>query len=80
MSKKALNLSAIVLATMLTGCSSFMSGIGQFGSLNDGHPILINRPVVVTPVGTKLCRSSEAVLAILPNPQKGCLRKDMVNR
>ncbi|MCW0352251.1 hypothetical protein NG830_00680 [Pantoea ananatis] len=39
MSKKALNLSAIVLATILTGCSSFMSGIGQFGSLNDGHPV-----------------------------------------
>ncbi|WP_194761790.1 hypothetical protein [Pantoea ananatis] len=37
MSKKALNLSAIVLATTLTGCSSFMSGIGQFGSLNDGN-------------------------------------------
>ncbi|MFP3437794.1 hypothetical protein R0K18_08355 [Pantoea sp. SIMBA_133] len=39
MSKKALNLSAIVLATTLTGCSSFMSGIGQFGSLNDGHQV-----------------------------------------
>ncbi|WP_054688254.1 hypothetical protein [Pantoea stewartii] len=39
MSKKALNLSAIVLVTTLTGCSSFMSGIGQFGSLNDGHPV-----------------------------------------
>ncbi|WP_288429351.1 hypothetical protein [uncultured Pantoea sp.] len=37
MSKKALNLSAIVLATTLTGCSSFMSDIDQFGSLNDGH-------------------------------------------
>ncbi|WP_394550006.1 hypothetical protein [Pantoea sp. SGAir0183] len=37
MSKKALKLSAIVLATTLTGCSSFMSGIGQFGSLNDGN-------------------------------------------
>ncbi|BBL32275.1 hypothetical protein PAFU01_37230 [Pantoea ananatis] len=37
MSKKALNLSAIVLATTLTGCSSFMSGIGQSGWLNDGH-------------------------------------------
>ncbi|WP_432399720.1 LptM family lipoprotein [Pantoea allii] len=37
MSKKALNLSAIVLATTLTGCSSFMSDIGQFGSLNDGN-------------------------------------------
>lgn len=37
MSKKALNLSAIVLATTLTGCSSFMSGIGQSVWLNDGH-------------------------------------------
>lgn len=37
MSKKALTLSAIVLATTLSGCSSFMNGLGQFGSLNDGH-------------------------------------------
>lgn len=37
MSKKALNLSGIVLATTLTGCSSFMSGFGQSGWLNDGH-------------------------------------------
>ncbi|WP_205952528.1 lipoprotein [Pantoea stewartii] len=37
MSKKALNLSAIALATTLTGCSSFMSGIGQSGLLNDGQ-------------------------------------------
>ena len=35
------------------------------------HPILINRPVVVTPLGTRLCRPSEVVLEILPNPQKG---------
>ena len=35
------------------------------------HPILMNRPIVVTPIGTKLCRPSEAVLDILPNPQKG---------
>lgn len=34
------------------------------------HPILINRPVVVTPLGTKLCRPSEAVLDILPDPQQ----------
>jgi len=33
------------------------------------YPILINRPIVVTPLGTKLCRPSEAVLEILPNPQ-----------
>jgi len=31
------------------------------------HPILINRPIVVTPRGTKLCRPSEAVLELLPN-------------
>src|SRR6187551_3420638 len=30
------------------------------------HPILINRPIVVTPLGTRLCRPSEAVLDILP--------------
>jgi len=30
------------------------------------HPVLINRPIVVTPLGTKLCRPSEAVLEILP--------------
>jgi arsenate reductase len=34
------------------------------------NPILINRPVVVTEVGVKLCRPSETVLAILPNRQK----------
>ena len=32
------------------------------------HPILINRPIVVTPIGTKLCRPSEVVLEILPKP------------
>jgi arsenate reductase (glutaredoxin) len=35
------------------------------------HPILINRPIVATPWGTKLCRPSETVLDILPLPQKG---------
>ncbi|AJJ61442.1 glutaredoxin-dependent arsenate reductase [Yersinia aldovae] len=35
------------------------------------HPILINRPIVVTPIGTRLCRPSEVVLAILPETQKG---------
>ena len=34
------------------------------------HPILINRPIVVTPQGVKLCRPSETVLDILPNPQR----------
>ena len=35
------------------------------------HPILINRPIVVTPKGVKLCRPSETVLTILPNPRIG---------
>ncbi|WP_439836723.1 glutaredoxin-dependent arsenate reductase [Aeromonas caviae] len=54
------------------------------GSLSDDelidamlvHPILINRPIVVTPLGTKLCRPSEVVLDILPNPQQGAFTKE----
>ena len=38
--------------------------------------ILINRPIVVTPLGTRLCRPSEAVLDILPQPQRGAFRKE----
>jgi arsenate reductase len=40
------------------------------------HPILINRPIVETPLGARLCRPSEAVLDILPNPQQGAFRKE----
>ncbi len=40
------------------------------------HPILMNRPVVVTPLGTKLCRPSEAVLDILPDPQRAAFSKE----
>ena len=40
------------------------------------HPILINRPIVVTPLGTRLCRPSEAVLDLLPQPQRGAFSKD----
>lgn len=40
------------------------------------HPILINRPIVVTPRGTRLCRPSEQVLEILPRPQQGAFRKE----
>lgn len=40
------------------------------------HPILINRPIVVTPLGTKLCRPSEAVLDLLPQPQRGAFNKE----
>lgn len=39
-------------------------------------PILINRPIVITPWGAKLCRPSEAVLDILPLPQKGPFAKE----
>ena len=40
------------------------------------HPILINRPIVETPLGTRLCRPSEAVLDILPNPDIGPFAKE----
>ena len=40
------------------------------------HPILMNRPIVVTPLGTRLCRPSEAVLEILPAPQQGAFVKE----
>ncbi|MEG3143400.1 arsenate reductase (glutaredoxin) [Sphingomonas sp. RT2P30] len=40
------------------------------------HPVLINRPLVVTPLGVKLCRPSEAVLDILPDPQRGAFAKE----
>ncbi|MGH8803650.1 MAG: arsenate reductase (glutaredoxin) [Polaromonas sp.] len=40
------------------------------------HPILINRPIVVTPLGSRLCRPSEVVLDILPLPQRGAFAKE----
>ncbi len=40
------------------------------------HPILINRPIVVTPLGVKLCRPSETVLDILPDAQRGAFTKE----
>lgn len=40
------------------------------------HPILINRPIVVTPLGTRLCRPSERVLEILFDPQRGPFVKE----
>lgn len=40
------------------------------------HPVLINRPIVVTPLGTRLCRPAEIVLDILPQPQGGAFHKE----
>jgi arsenate reductase (glutaredoxin) len=40
------------------------------------HPILINRPIVVTPKGTRLCRPSEAVLELLENPVTSFVKED----
>ena len=40
------------------------------------HPILINRPLVVSPLGARLCRPSEAVLDLLPAPQRGVFTKE----
>jgi arsenate reductase len=58
-------------------------GLGDGGLSDDvlldammAHPILINRPIVVTSLGVKLCRPSEAVLDILPNPQRAAFSKE----
>ena len=40
------------------------------------HPILLNRPFVITPLGVRLCRPSEVVLDILPDVQKGAFTKE----
>ncbi|EGD1474193.1 glutaredoxin-dependent arsenate reductase [Salmonella enterica] len=40
------------------------------------HPVLINRPIMVTPLGTRLCRPSEVVLDILPDAQKSAFTKE----
>ena len=40
------------------------------------HPLLLERPIVTTPLGTRLCRPSEAVLDILPQPQQGAFAKE----
>jgi arsenate reductase len=58
-------------------------GLGDPGLTDDelldammSHPILINRPFVVTERGAKLCRPSEEVLDILPQPQRGSFAKE----
>ena len=40
------------------------------------HPVLINRPLVATPLGVRLCRPSELVLDLLPAPQQGAFAKE----
>ncbi|QUN32226.1 arsenate reductase (glutaredoxin) (plasmid) [Cupriavidus sp. KK10] len=40
------------------------------------HPILINRPFVITDIGVRLCRPSEVVLDILPSPQQAAFAKE----
>ena len=40
------------------------------------HPILINRPIVVSPLGVRFCRPSETVLGLIPLPQRGEFRKE----
>ncbi len=40
------------------------------------HPVLINRPLVVSPLGVKLCRPSETVLDLLPEGQRGAFSKE----
>jgi arsenate reductase (glutaredoxin) len=49
---------------------------GQLLDAMMAHPIRINRPIVVTPLGVRLCRPSETVLDILPNPPRGAFTKE----
>jgi arsenate reductase len=49
---------------------------GQLLDAMMAHPILINRPFVITSRGTRLCRPSEVVLDILPQPQRGFFAKE----
>jgi arsenate reductase len=49
---------------------------GQLLDAMMAHPILINRPIVVSPLGVKLCRPSEIVLDLLPNPQQAAFTKE----
>lgn len=42
----------------------------------DSHPLLINRPIVVSPLGVALCRPSERVLGLLPQSQQGAFAKE----
>ena len=58
-------------------------GLGDTSLSDDGlvdammaHPILINRPLVVSPLGVRLCRPSEAVLDLLPEAQQGAFTKE----
>ena len=58
-------------------------GLGDASLSNDtlvdammDHPVLINRPLVVSPHGVKLCRPSEAVLDLLPDAQQGAFAKE----
>ena len=58
-------------------------GLGELSLSDDqlldammAHPILINRPIVISPLGVKLCRPSEAVLELLPAAQRGEFRQE----
>jgi arsenate reductase len=42
----------------------------------EAHPVLMNRPIVVSALGVRLCRPSEAVLDIMPTPQLGAFSKE----
>lgn len=57
------------LADGTLGDDQLLDAVGQ-------HPVLLNRPFVVTPKGTRLCRPSEVVLDILPNPEIGPFTKE----
>ena len=58
------------------GLADPMLGDDQLLDAMMAHPILINRPIVVTSMGVRLCRPSEKVLEILPEPQRDAFTKE----
>lgn len=58
------------------GLSDTSLGDDQLIDAMMAHPILINRPIVVSPLGVKLCRPSETVLDLLPSRQLGAFAKE----
>ena len=58
------------------GLSDFALSHDQLLDAMMEHPILMNCPIVITPLGVRLCRPSEVVLEILPVPQRGEFRKE----
>lgn len=75
--------SALAICCARKGAPFDELGLGDLSLSDDAlldammaHPLLINRPLVVSPLGVKLCRPSETVLDLLPTGQLGAFTKE----